>query len=127
MLPLQFRICIGDAVDNANACFKMIKYTCALPFRVLHTFLFKGGPWPPLDFSKGGPWPPLDFSKGGPMPPLDFCKRGPIIDSTMMALSMIKYNKDSDKLSNDLITKTVNYFQKEYKRSYMCSEWKFKP
>ena len=46
------------------------------------------------------------------------------VDSTLQALSVIKYNTDTEKLHNDIIPETIKLFEKSYSRTYKCSTFR---
>ena len=49
------------------------------------------------------------------------------VDSTLQALSVIKYNTESELLQNDIIPETIRLFEKSYSRKYKCSNFRLQP
>ena len=47
------------------------------------------------------------------------------VDSTLQALSVIKYNvTDRARLNNNIISETLKVFEKKYSRNYKCSDFR---
>ena len=46
------------------------------------------------------------------------------VDSTLQALSVIKYNTDTEELQNDIVPETIKLFEKSYSRTYKCSTFR---
>ena len=46
------------------------------------------------------------------------------IDSTLQALSVIKYNTDTEELQNDIVPETNKLLEKSYSQTYKCSTFK---
>ena len=46
------------------------------------------------------------------------------IDPTLQALSVIKYNSDTEELQNDIVPEAIKLFEKSYSQTYECSTFK---